>query len=291
MTLYSQGVNQSAQGTDKVATILNCHLAAGRIGRTGMGPFSLTGQPNAMGGREVGGLANQLAAHMGFSPPRFDRVRRFWKAPNMAQHEGLKAVSLFDAIDQGEIKALWIMGTNPAVSLPRADMVVRALRKLDLCVISENVVSNDTVNAAHTVLLPATAGAKRTVRLPIPNGAFRVSAPFCHRPAKPSKTGGRSAKSPKGSASQASIMPMPRRSLLNMRPCRHLKNDGSRDFDLSGLTHLSAQDYDAMAPIQWPCRKDKSGAQRLFADGGFFTASGKRGCRKSLRRSSPMCPR
>ena len=84
VTLYSQGVNQSAQGTDKVNAILNCHLATGRIGKPGASPFSLTGQPNAMGGREVGGLANQLAAHMGFTPPDIDRVRRFWKAPRIA---------------------------------------------------------------------------------------------------------------------------------------------------------------------------------------------------------------
>src|SRR4030088_1714 len=98
VTLYSQGVNQSAQGTDKVNAIINCHLATGRIGKPGMGPFSLTGQPNAMGGREVGGLANQLAAHMGFTPTEIDRVRRFWNAPRMAQCEGLKAVAMFDAI-------------------------------------------------------------------------------------------------------------------------------------------------------------------------------------------------
>ena len=84
VTLYSQGVNQSAQGTDKVNAIINCHLATGRIGKPGAGPFSLTGQPNAMGGREVGGLANQLAAHMDFTPPDIDRVRRFWKAPRIA---------------------------------------------------------------------------------------------------------------------------------------------------------------------------------------------------------------
>jgi assimilatory nitrate reductase catalytic subunit len=90
VTLYSQGVNQSWQGTDKVNAIINCHLATGRIGIPGAGPFSLTGQPNAMGGREVGGLANQLAAHMGFSPAEIDRVGRFWRAPRMAQHEGLK---------------------------------------------------------------------------------------------------------------------------------------------------------------------------------------------------------
>ena len=119
VTLYSQGVNQSAQGTDKVNAILNCHLATGRIGKPGASPFSLTGQPNAMGGREVGGLANQLAAHMGFTPPDIDRVRRFWKAPRIATHEGLKAVQMFEAIARGEIKALWVIGTNPAVSLPR----------------------------------------------------------------------------------------------------------------------------------------------------------------------------
>ena len=157
VTCYSQGVNQSAQGTDKVNAIINCHLATGRIGRPGMGPFSLTGQPNAMGGREVGGLANQLAAHMGFSPPEIDRVRRFWNAPRMATREGLKAVQMFEAIARGEIKALWVMATNPAVSLPRAGAVREALKKLELFVVSENVLSNDTVNAGAHVLLPAAA--------------------------------------------------------------------------------------------------------------------------------------
>src|SRR5882757_875986 len=130
VTLYSQGVNQSAQGTDKVNAIVNCHLATGRIGKPGASPFSLTGQPNAMGGREVGGLANQLAAHMGFTPPDIDRVRRFWKAPRIATHEGLKAVQMFEAIARGEIKALWVIGTNPAVSLPDADAARAALKKL-----------------------------------------------------------------------------------------------------------------------------------------------------------------
>ena len=150
-------MNQSAQGTDKVGAIINCHLATGRIGRTGMGPFSLTGQPNAMGGREVGGLANQLAAHMGFSPGEIDRVRRFWQAPRMATHEGLKAVQMFEAIEAGRIKALWVMATNPAVSLPRAGAMRDALRKLELFVVSENVASNDTVEAGAHVRLPAAA--------------------------------------------------------------------------------------------------------------------------------------
>ena len=157
VTCFSQGVNQSAQGTDKVNAIINVHLATGRIGRPGMGPFSLTGQPNAMGGREVGGLANQLAAHMGFAPAEVDRVRRFWAAPRLATGEGLKAVDMFEAIERGTIKALWVMATNPAVSLPRAGAMRDALKNLELFVVSENVRSNDTVEAGAHVLLAAAA--------------------------------------------------------------------------------------------------------------------------------------
>ncbi|HEX2511859.1 MAG TPA: molybdopterin-dependent oxidoreductase, partial [Xanthobacteraceae bacterium] len=162
VTCFSQGVNQSAQGTDKVNSIINCHLATGRIGKPGAGPFSLTGQPNAMGGREVGGLANQLAAHMGFSPEEIDRVRRFWRAPNMVRGEGLKAVQMFDAIERGKIKALWVMATNPAVSLPRARAISKALGKLDLFVVSENVVANDTINSGAHILLPAAAWGEKS---------------------------------------------------------------------------------------------------------------------------------
>ncbi len=157
VTCYSQGVNQSAQGTDKVNAIINVHLATGRIGRPGMGPFSLTGQPNAMGGREVGGLANQLAAHMSFTAADIDRVRRFWNAPRMATREGCKAVDMFAAIERGTIKALWVMATNPAVSLPRAGAFRAALDKLELFVVSETTRHNDTVDAGAHVLLPAAA--------------------------------------------------------------------------------------------------------------------------------------
>jgi len=157
VTVYSQGVNQSSSGTDKVNAIINCHLATGRIGRPGMGPFSVTGQPNAMGGREVGGLANQLAAHMDFDDPQqVDSVRRFWRAPNMATQPGLKAVDMFRAVDEGLIKAIWIMATNPVVSLPDADRVREALRKCELVVVSDCVATTDTTACAQ-VLLPAAA--------------------------------------------------------------------------------------------------------------------------------------
>ncbi|MGH7008715.1 MAG: molybdopterin-dependent oxidoreductase, partial [Stellaceae bacterium] len=144
VTLYSQGINQSTSGTDKVNAIINCHLATGRIGWPGMGPFSLTGQPNAMGGREVGGLANQLAAHMGFDDDARDRVGRFWGAPRLACGPGLKAIELFQAVASGRVKAVWIMATNPAFSLPETDLVRRALGGCDFVAVSDCMQRTDT---------------------------------------------------------------------------------------------------------------------------------------------------
>jgi assimilatory nitrate reductase catalytic subunit len=273
VTCFSQGVNQSAQGTDKVNAIINCHLATGRIGRPGMGPFSLTGQPNAMGGREVGGLANQLAAHMGFDPVDVDRVRRFWNAPRMAEREGLKAVQMFEAIERGEIKALWVMATNPAVSLPRAAAVREALKKLDLFVISENVLINDTLSVAPHVLLPAAAWGEKNGT--VTNSERRISR-------------------------QRAFVPLPGKARpdwwIVAEAARHLgfgeafayvsaadvfrehaalsafENGGERQFDLGGLSEISDADYDVLEPMQWPIRPGATGSStRLFADGKFST--------------------
>ncbi|MDO9297578.1 nitrate reductase [Bradyrhizobium sp.] len=273
VTLYSQGVNQSAQGTDKVNAIINCHLATGRIGKPGASPFSLTGQPNAMGGREVGGLANQLAAHMGFTPPDIDRVRRFWKAPRIATHEGLKAVQMFEAIARGEIKALWVMGTNPAVSLPDADAARAALKKLELFVVSENVRSNDTVNAGAHVLLPAQAWGEKSGT--VTNSERRISRQraFLDPPgeAKPdwwivaevARRLGFGAAFDFNSAADV---------FREHAALSAFENTGGRDFDIGALKSLSDEAFDALAPVQWPTRIDSSQPQRrLFADGGFFT--------------------
>ena len=157
MTIYSQGVNQSTSGTDKVNAIINCHLATGRIGRPGMGPFSVTGQPNAMGGREVGGLANMLASHMHLEDEDHRQlVQEFWASPTIACRPGLKAVDLFDAAREGKIKALWIMATNPVDSMPEADLVVEALKACPFVVVSDINAMTDTTRHAH-VLLPAAA--------------------------------------------------------------------------------------------------------------------------------------
>ncbi len=155
ITAFSMGVNQSSSGTDKVNSIINVHLATGRIGKPGAGPFSITGQPNAMGGREVGGLSNMLAAHLDLDQPSHRAlVQDFWQSPAIAAKPGLKAVDLFNAIDEGKVKAVWIMATNPVVSLPDADKVKRALAKCELVVVSDVMADTDTTAFAH-LLLPA----------------------------------------------------------------------------------------------------------------------------------------
>ena len=273
VTCFSQGVNQSAQGTDKVNAIINCHLATGRIGKPGMGPFSLTGQPNAMGGREVGGLANQLAAHMGFSPAEVDRVRRFWNAPRMAEREGLKAVQMFEAIEQGKIKALWVMATNPAVSLPRAGAMRDALRKLELLVVSENVLSNDTVNAGAHILLPAAAWGEKDGT--VTNSERRISRQRAFLPlpgeTKPDWWIVTQVAQRMGFADA-----FPYRSAADIfrehAALSAFENDGSRDFDIGGIAAISDDAFAAFDPFQWPLRNDGSkGEKRMFADGRFFT--------------------
>ena len=154
VTLFSQGVNQSVSGTDKGNAIINLHLATGRIGQPGAGPFSITGQPNAMGGREVGGLANMLACHLGFSQPERADVSAFWGTDTIAAGPGLKAVEMFRAVHDGRIKFLWVMATNPAVSMPDAGFVREALARCPTVVVSEVMADTDTTRLAH-IRLPA----------------------------------------------------------------------------------------------------------------------------------------
>jgi assimilatory nitrate reductase catalytic subunit len=253
VTCFSQGVNQSAQGTDKVNAIINCHLATGRIGRPGMGPLSLTGQPNAMGGREVGGLATMLAAHMGFSPEEVDRVRRFWRAPRVAAREGLKAVDLFDAVAAGRIKALWIMATNPAVSLPDADVARAALRKLDVLVVSDTVAATDTLAGGAHVLFPAAAWGEKDGT--VTNSERRISRQRTFVPppgeAKPDWWIVAGVAKRMGFADAFAF-----RSAADVfrehAALSAFENGGARDFDIGALAGLTDEEYDALAPVQWP---------------------------------------
>jgi len=268
VTCFSQGVNQSAQGTDKVNAILNCHLATGRLGRPGMGPFSLTGQPNAMGGREVGGLANQLAAHMGFAPAEVDRVRRFWRAQRMAVREGFKAVDMFDAVARGEIKALWVMATNPAVSLPRAGAVRAALQRLELFVVSDNVLANDTIAAGAHVLLPAAAWGEKDGTVTNSERCISRQRAFLKTPgeARPDWWIVCEVAKRMGFADGFAFF-SPADVFREHAALSAFENDGSRDFDLGALATLSDTHYDALDPVQWGGGESR----RFFAAGGFFT--------------------
>ena len=282
VTLTSQGVNQSSAGTDKVNAIINCHLATGRIGKPGMGPLSLTGQPNAMGGREVGGLANQLAAHMSWSDPDdVDRVRRFWRAERMASRPGLKAVDLFEAVLDGKVKALWILGTNPAASMPRAVRVRRALAACPFVVVSD-CWPTDTTRLAHVVLPAAGWGEKDGT---VTNSERRISRQRAFRAppgaARPDwwmlsevarRMGWQTAFPYRG----------PAEIFREHAALSGFENDGPRRrlFDIGALADLGDADYDRLAPVQWPIARGApapwSGAQRLYGDGsGFLTDDGR----------------
>ena len=195
VTCFSQGVNQSAQGTDKVNAIINCHLATGRIGKPGTGPFSLTGQPNAMGGREVGGLANQLAAHMDFRPSRSTRVGRFWNAPHMAAREGLKAVADVRRDrarrDQGALGH----GDQSGRVLAARRRGARARSRNSSCSSFRKTCCPTTRSApGRMCCCRRPPGARRTAPSPIPNAASRGSAHSSRRRARRSPIGGSSAK-------------------------------------------------------------------------------------------------
>jgi len=279
VTLYSQGTNQSSAGTDKVNAIVNCHLATGRIGRPGMGPFSLTGQPNAMGGREVGGLANQLAAHMSFADPAdVDRVRRFWNAPRMATQPGLKAVDLFDALLDGKVKALWILSTNPAVSMPRAERVRAALGACPFVAVSD-CWPTDTTRFAEVVLPAAAWGEKdgtvtNSERCISRQRAFQP-APGAARPdwwmlAQVARRMGWEA---------AFGYRRPAEIFREHAAMSAFENNGAkrRLFDIGALADVSDEAYENLAPTRWPVpRGTSSEAKRLFGDGkGFATPDGR----------------
>jgi assimilatory nitrate reductase catalytic subunit len=277
VTLFSQGVNQTSSGTDKVNAIINCHLLTGRIGRPGMGPFSLTGQPNAMGGREVGGLANQLAAHFELEyPAHRAQVQDFWKSPAIAAQPGLKAVELFQAVEQGRIKVLWIMATNPAVSMPDAQQVRRALQQCELVIVSDCVRHTDTTQYAH-VLLPATAWGEKEGT--VTNSERRISRqrafqksqgeaqPDWWMVAEVAKRLGHGA---------AFDFPNAAAIFREHAALSAVANDGTRDFDLSGLAQVSDEAYAQLVPIQWPVTaQHPRGSARMFGDGSFFTPSGR----------------
>jgi assimilatory nitrate reductase catalytic subunit len=271
VSLFSMGANQSVQGVAKGLAVINAHLATGRIGKVGACPFSITGQPNAMGGRETGGMANTLAAHMDFDPADVARVGRFWGAPNIAHAPGLKAIDMFEAAHDGRIKAIWIMATNPAVSLPNAGRVGEALARCPFVVVSDCIAQTDTTAFAHATLPALGWGEKDGT---VTNSERCISR---QRPLFPAAGEARADwriiadvgramghGDAFGWTSAASVF----------REWVRLTAHDNRDrvLDLSGLVGLTDAGYDALEPVQWPVGPSGAGTPRLFTDGRFQTA-------------------
>ncbi|MDA5638369.1 MULTISPECIES: nitrate reductase [Agrobacterium] len=274
VTCYSQGVNQSESGTDKVNAIINCHLATGRIGRPGMGPFSLTGQPNAMGGREVGGLANMLAAHMAIeSAEDRGRVQRFWGSPVIAQKPGLKALDMFRAVADGRIKALWIMATNPVVSMPDAGAVETAIKACPFVVVSDVMASTDTARHAH-VLLPSLGWGEKDGT--VTNSERRISRQrgFLPVPGQARADWWQMAEVGRRMGFGAAFaFRQPSEIFAEHAALSAFENAGSRDFDIGGIDR---DGYDGMTPFQWPkAEAGKAEVTRFFANGRFYHEDGK----------------
>ena len=268
-------MNQSSAGTDKVNAILNCHLATGRIGRPGCGPLSVTGQPNAMGGREVGGLANALACHLDLEDSRHRAaVRDFWNAPHMPDTSGLKAVDMFRAIGDGRVKALWIIHTNPAVSMPEADAVRDAIAACPFTVVSDITAETDTARLADVLLLTAAWGEK--------DGSVTNSDRTISRQRSVLRTPGQARPDWAILAEVAQRMGFaeafdysgPAEIFREHATLSGIAGRFGRDFDISALSGLIDDAYDTFVPQRWPIKAAGSGG-RFFGEGGFFHADGK----------------
>ncbi|OZS43019.1 nitrate reductase [Photobacterium sanguinicancri] len=275
ITVFCQGINQAEDGADKGNAIINCHLLSGKIGKQGAGPFSITGQPNAMGGREVGGLANQLAVHRGFDPDTLSYVRQAWQAPNLAQKAGLKAVDLFDAVARGDIRFLWIIATNPAVSLPNSARVRAALAQCECVVVSDICANTDTAYYAD-ILLPAAGWGEKSGMVTNSERCMTRQRAFMPPPgaAKPDwqiladvgrKLGYEEAFS---FTSEADIF-------REYAALTAINKKTRFKLDLSALATISDDDYAKWRPTRWPLDQGVTDPQPLYHDGVFATSNAK----------------
>ncbi|MBR0672274.1 molybdopterin oxidoreductase family protein, partial [Neoroseomonas soli] len=270
VTLWSQGVNQSSAGTDKAGAIINAHLYTGRIGRPGMGPFSVTGQPNAMGGRETGALANMLAGHLDWDRPgEHAALAAFWGMPRLAPKPGLKALDLFRVLGEGGIGALWVMATNPAVSLPEGDAVRDALARAPFLVVSEVTRRSDTASFAH-VRLPALGWGEKDGTVTNSERVMSRQRAFLRRPgeAKPDWWAVAQVAKRLGHG-QAFAWSNPAAIFREHAAVTGLARPAPRAFDISGLARISDADYAAMPPTRWPVPAEGEPDARFFAAGGF----------------------
>jgi assimilatory nitrate reductase catalytic subunit len=274
LSLYCQGLNQSSSGTAKNAALINLHLATGQIGKPGAGPFSLTGQPNAMGGREVGGLANLLSAHRDLANPAHRaEVAALWGIPSVPEKPGKTAVEMFQAAADGEIKALWIACTNPAQSMPDLSTVRRALQRAEFVVVQEAFLTTSTCDYAD-LLLPATTWGEKDGT--VTNSERRITRV---RPAvtAPGQTrhdwqiGVDFARRLQalGIGPRSDLFPYETpESVWN----EHRESTRGRDLDITGMSYTMLEQQ----PQQWPLPEGATvGKQRLYEDGVFPTTDGR----------------
>ncbi len=274
LSLYCQGLNQSSSGTAKNAALINLHLATRQIGKPGAGPFSLTGQPNAMGGREVGGMANLLSAHRDLSNAAHRaEVAALWGVDEVPATPGKTAIEMFEAVRRGEIRVLWIACTNPAQSLPDQALVREALHKAELVIVQEAYATTATVAYAD-VLLPATSWGEKEGT--VTNSERRISRvrPVISKP---------------GDARHdwEIVISIARRieALLGRNRTlfpytspeqlwnEHRESTRGRDLDITGLSYALLEQQ---GPQQWPYPHGASqGKQRLYEDGRFPTPTGR----------------
>lgn len=277
MSLWCQGLNQSHHGTHNGTSLIALSLAVGKIGQPGCGPFSLTGQPNAMGGREVGGLANLLSAHRDLANPvHRQEVADLWGIESVPEKPGLSAVELFEAARKGQIKALWIACTNPAHSMPNQAAIREALERCEFVVLQEIYANTETARYAD-LLLPASGWAEKEGT--VTNSERRIT----HiRPAIPSPGEARSdwriardfarvlgEKLNRGETAKRLFAYESPESIF----LEHARSTQGRDLDISALNY-SILDMDG--PQQWPYRgADQTPSVRLYTDARFQTATGK----------------
>lgn len=268
LTLWAMGLNQSAIGVNKNISLISLNLITGHIGRPGSGPFSLTGQPNAMGGREVGGLATMLAAHRSYANPAHRKeVAEFWGVPSIAEKPGLTATQMIEALERGDLKAVWIVCTNPLVSLPDARRAEAALKNARFVVVQDISNLSDTVPFADLVLPAA--------------GHFEKEGTMTNSDRRISHLS--KVNEPPGEA-------LPDAEIL----CRFAREMGFKGFDYASpaeifaehaqltkgtnldISGLSYHYLHANGTVQWPVPdKDHGGTKRLFTDHSFFTDSRK----------------
>ncbi|MBY0340058.1 MAG: molybdopterin-dependent oxidoreductase [Rhodocyclaceae bacterium] len=277
VSLWCQGLNQSAHGTHNNAALIHLHLATGKIGTQGNGPFSLTGQPNAMGGREVGGMATLLSGHRELANPEHRaEVARLWGLPDVPATPGLSAVELFKAVGEGRIKALWIACTNPAQSMPEINKVVEAFDTCEFVVVQEAYNNTDTTDLGDLILPAASWGEKEgtvtnserritRVRQAVPAPGetrpdWQIMVDFAHRLGKALG---------KAELAQQLFPYTTPESVFN----EHRESTRGRDLDITGISYAMLENA---GPKQWPLREgEQNGKSRLYADGIFATPDGK----------------